>query len=505
MKLLTEQYADKIKGVISCYDRVVIQGTLPGFNYADGMTAFLKSKNIRIFDYPEFAKPLREQVRINAEKIAEKNKIEIQFVRKHNIRKESIIKDVLKNRGDHPGLVHILSAMEACQAYKPWHDKKSGRTYLRYTDGKCLHYYFYFIDKALGLCYLRVPTWCPFRLQFYFNGHSLLASKLVQKSIDFKLLDNAFVDIDNFDQAQTLANNLKVAALHKQLDAYARQFCPIIKDLDLSYHWTIMQAEYATDIVFKHQRHLQMIYENLIRTAVHTVKPENIATFLGRKLHGNYSDDMGNNYNIRLQGSRIKHHMGQASIKMYDKFQQVLRIETTVNNVTFFKHYREVVKRDGTTERKNAQMKKNIYSLYDLQKLLREANHRYLEFISSIDDNSTGAKNLHKISKSVVENGRPYKGFNLFNDDDLFIMRTIARGEFNISGFQSKNLKEKLSSKTTAQITRILKRLRTHGMIKKIGNTYKYYLTKLGRSVIATALKLKELYIIPQLCFDRLV
>jgi hypothetical protein len=74
--------------------------------------------------------------------------------------------------------VHIISAMEACSSYKPWYDKNTGRTFLKPDSGKCLHYYFYFIHPELGLCYLRVPTWCPFRLQFYFNGHNLLASKL---------------------------------------------------------------------------------------------------------------------------------------------------------------------------------------------------------------------------------------------------------------------------------------------------------------------------------------
>jgi hypothetical protein len=60
----------------------------------------------------------------------------------------------------HPGLVHVISAMEACQSYKPWHDKRSGKTFLKPDSGKCLHSYFYFIDQALGLCYLRSTTWC---------------------------------------------------------------------------------------------------------------------------------------------------------------------------------------------------------------------------------------------------------------------------------------------------------------------------------------------------------
>jgi hypothetical protein len=40
----------------------------------------------------------------------------------------------------YPGLVAILSAMEPCSTYKPWHDKGTGKTYLRPDDGKCLHY-----------------------------------------------------------------------------------------------------------------------------------------------------------------------------------------------------------------------------------------------------------------------------------------------------------------------------------------------------------------------------
>ncbi len=497
--LITENSANKIRGVLSCYDRVVIQGSLPGWNYADGMTTFLKAHGIRIFDYAEFAKNLRDEVRENTEKIAKENDIEITFIAKSSERKEDIVKKIIEERGNHPGLVCILSAMESCQAYRPWHDKKSHTTYLRYTDGRCLHYYFYFIDENLGLCYLRVPTWCPFRLQFYFNGHNWLACQLDKQGIEYHQEDNAFLDIADFEKAQQIADSFQVEVLHRILDSYAKQFCPITEKFEKEYHWTIMQAEYATDIVFNSQKDLQEIYENLIYIAIHSVKPEDIATFLGRKLHGNYQDEMGNKLNVRIEGMRIKHSMGPVSIKMYDKFKLVLRIETTVNNPTFFKHYREVVKRDGTCIRKYAHMRKSIYSLFDLQKLLRASNHRYLEFISSFEDKSTGIKALNKVTQRSIEKDRSYKGINFFNSEDLKLLQAIVRGEYNISGFQNKNVKEQIPNKSSGQISRALKRLRVHGLIKKIRNTYKYYLTTLGRKVIATGLKLRELFIIPQL------
>jgi hypothetical protein len=102
---------------------------------------------------------LREDIRKNAEHTAKEHGIKIEFIRKIKaFRKKARIKAILNQRGQHPGLVHVFSAMETCTSYKPWRDKKTGKTFLTHDSGKCLYYYFYFIDKVFGLCYLRVPT-----------------------------------------------------------------------------------------------------------------------------------------------------------------------------------------------------------------------------------------------------------------------------------------------------------------------------------------------------------
>ena len=69
---LTERYDDRISGVLSCYDRIVVTGTLPTVCYAEGMTRFLYARQIRIFDYPEFAMTLRDRVREAAATVATK-------------------------------------------------------------------------------------------------------------------------------------------------------------------------------------------------------------------------------------------------------------------------------------------------------------------------------------------------------------------------------------------------------------------------------------------------
>lgn len=177
--LLTDKYADKIYGIITCYDRMIIQRYIPNWSHADSMTANMKLNGIRIFDYPVFSQPLTEQVWKNAEKIARDNGIEIEFIRKlHAFRKDDRVQKIISETGKTDGLVHIFSAMECCNTYKPWHDKTTGKTFLKFDQRKCLHYYFYFIDRELGLCYLRVPTWPPFRLQFYMNGHNLKVGRV---------------------------------------------------------------------------------------------------------------------------------------------------------------------------------------------------------------------------------------------------------------------------------------------------------------------------------------
>ena len=76
-----ERHAEKIAGVLSCLDRVVITGTLPDICHAEAATRYLYNHQIRIFDYTQFADPLRDQIRNHAEKLATENGLSIEFLR----------------------------------------------------------------------------------------------------------------------------------------------------------------------------------------------------------------------------------------------------------------------------------------------------------------------------------------------------------------------------------------------------------------------------------------
>jgi hypothetical protein len=498
--LLTEKYKEDIFGTISCYDRIIIKGTAGTFGYAGGMTTFFNRNGYKIFDFARIFAPITEQIKMAAEEIAKTNGLEIEYIRKAGaFRKDDKIAEILSKRGEHEGLIHIFSAVEIANTYKPWHDKQTGKTFFKNDQTKCLHYYFYFIDKELGLCFYKVPTIAPFVATIYFNGHNLLETKLKKHNVSYNKKDNAFTFISDFEKAQELSDKIRVEDIHSVLDIFTSRYCPLPSEWFLSWNYTIQQVEYATDMVFKSGEILKPLYENIIKTAMHTVTPDDIANFLGKRFSVLFEGEAGSKYNRRILGTRIKHQMGEVSVKVYDKFGCVLRIEVTSNNVSKLKSFRDVNKRDGTVERKMAPVKKSIYSLFVLTQIFKNATKRYLEFVSAFDDPTDGLKKLNKITEPVAENNRNYRGFNFFSKEDERILLAVADGKFTLKGLTNKELRKFLPEKSSGQISRILKRLRLHGLIKKIGKTYKYYSTSLGKLVITAGLSFKNMALIPAL------
>jgi DNA-binding HxlR family transcriptional regulator len=88
------------------------------------------------------------------------------------------------------------------------------------------------------------------------------------------------------------------------------------------------------------------------------------------------------------------------------------------------------------------------------------------------------------------------KGANFFDPAEKTLLRTLQRGELNIHGWRRADLLRHLKI-TPSAMSHQLARLRTLGRIKKVSHTYRYYLTRLGRSVIAAACSLTRFNIVP--------
>ena len=267
---------------------------------------------------------------------------------------------------------------------------------------------------------------------------------------------------------------------------------------DQAYHWSIRQIEYSTDLMFKSAEILAPLYDTLSRQAILAADAPRVASFLGKKITPVLAQEIGSRLSIRIEGRCIKHCMGAASVKIYDKFSRVLRIEVTSNDISFFKHHRKVEHRDGHSTRELASLKKSIYSIIDLREIMLGCNQRYLAFLDSLDDTSAGQRDLQRLSQPRVPVGseQKVKGLNFFDPAEQRLLKVLQHGEFNIHGWRRADLVA-LVPMTASALSRQLARLKSIGLIKKVAHTYRYYLTRLGRAAIAAACSITCFNIIP--------
>ena len=89
------------------------------------------------------------------------------------------------------------------------------------------------------------------------------------------------------------------------------------------------------------------------------------------------------------------------------------------------------------------------------------------------------------------------RGLRPFDATDRTLLEAVMRGEFAIRGFRNRDLSLVLYGETTdpalrrrhsATITRRLRMLRAHRLIKKVPKTHRYVLTESGRTTLTALL-----------------
>jgi hypothetical protein len=505
--MFEEKYKDCILGSNSYIDRFIITGFLGPISYANGLMGYLSRHNILLKDFKAYSKELAQLLKENAKLVAELEGAHYEYLDSPKIRKEAKVKQIIEQRGDHPGLVAVITTLEVDNSYDVQVDQIENRLTLVSRRRKCLHIYFYAIDEQLGLCYFRVQTFFPFKVQIYFNGREQLARKLDREQIIYEKDNNCINYISDFERAQDLADDIETSKIHSRFDQLAEKYVIILPVLTkywkMSYHWSIRQIEYSKDIIFISQQELETLYFQLIQHSAISALPEDIMSFLGKKISGKQSGHIDTSYKKSYFGYRVKHRSGAISIKMYNKSGNVLRIEITINNVSEIKVNREVTKRNGCIVMQLAPMKKSIHSLNQVIFFSQCVISRYLDFLSKLLNSTKGIKQLRQITERITEKGKNYKGFNPLHTEDSIIFEALVTGGSFIDGFKNKQIRNVLCKQlehgnwSSSKVSRLFKRLTVFGLIHKITKSHKYILTEKGRLLITLCIKFKNMTIIP--------
>jgi hypothetical protein len=497
---LVSRFADQLLGSLRCFDRVIMHGTLIDVAHPGALLVSMQAAGFKPRDLARFAEPITTQVRDHIIGLARRNGIEIEMVTRKNFRQEDRVAEILKTRGTHPGLVHIFAVKEGSMVFDTRHARADGYAQVITRRGACLHYYLYWLDPMLGLVHVRVPTWLPLRLQVYFNGHSWLVNQLQAAGISYQLADNALSQCADWKRAQALADGLDPRQLHDKLKELTQQCCPVSNQFPNGYHWCLTQVEYAQDLLFKDPAKMDQLFDELARQSILSVKADDVARFLGKRLPMGHDTQVTSHFGRRHAGFRLKHSFGPASVKLYNKPGGILRMEMTTYDVSFFKHYRQVVHQDGTKEQCLAAMKKSIYSLRDLAQLMQAGVKRYSQWLAALREHTAGRRDATRLAGPAHDQqGRSYRGFNPFLEQDESVLQTLLRGEHALAGLTARRLRSVLEGWSRGRISRLLKRFRLHGLLRKIGHTYTYHLTALARRIVTAVLDIKNNMMVPEL------
>ena len=505
MERFLKRHEGRIKGIISGFDRLLFRGTLRSINYSKGMEIWLSSRGILMKNFAPYAQQLSQRLKEHARRLAERYERPFIYLESSSQSKEDVARSIMKKQGIEKGLICVLSCVESCRSYTVRKDADAKWIGLLLRERKCLHLYFYYLDPEFGLMHVRLQTWMPFNLQICINGWEYLERRLLRAGIGYEKRDNCFAHIDDLTKAQKIMDRLVERKWAGWLQSWARQVNPLINPktgLSLrGYYWTVMEGEYATDVLFKDAASLKEIYPALIRHAISNFGCEDILRFLGRRTSTRFNGEVKTEVKRREDGVRIKHWLEENWIKMYDKQRSVLRIETTINNARRFKVYRKAV-RNGQRVMAWLPMRKGVVDMRRRVEVSRAANERYLEALSVVGETQPSYKVLDPVGKRIVRDGQPYRPIHPIGPEDSRLLAHIMHGEFLIQGFRNAHLRARLEPSTdkdpviqrkaAARITRKLRLLRAHGLIKKVPRTQYYRLTARGQLVASTSLTFRE-------------
>jgi hypothetical protein len=517
MKNFLRCFADSIHGVLNGFDRIRFRGTQRLIASVRGMKSFMAYHHLLLKEFKPYVTGITAEIRQQVEAGAAVAGMKVEYVNDSKVSKEELAAEIAKRAGRTTGLQAVLSAVEPCRTFFARKDPATGHLELQNRPGKCLHYYHYWRHETLGPCHVRLQTWFPFNVFVCVNGRDMLAGQLDRIGMKYQKRDNCFTWVEDVVQAQNLLTEQVHWNWSEALTGLLTATHPRWSDwpgMDRPYYWSANETEWASDVMFKSAADLSRLMPRFVQLGMTGLGCGDVMRFLGRPVpksgipHGGFEGEVEANYLKRPEGVRLKFRVNQNSAKIYDKQGSNLRAETTVNNPRDMKSYR-TSEGDPGGKKKWQRMKKGVSDLPRRAEISQKSNERCLDALASIATDRTLGELTAAVCRRKTDKKRPARALNPLADQDRRLLMAVGRGEFLINGFRNRDIRGLLfnaapdeaveTKRQSAAVTRLLKLLRDHGVIKKIAKTHRYQVTERGRDLItgiaaahaATPLKLQ--------------
>jgi hypothetical protein len=504
-------HESRIVGKLVAVDRLILKGHLNGWMPKGAFARFLLVQSVLLTAFKSYVAQVTEQVKAHALALAAKAGRTYQYLeRAHTAArgrsKEDLARAIAERDGIQEGLIAVFAAVEPCMSFNVRGNHETHKLEVVRGARKCLHFYFYIMDREFGFMHVRLQSWFPFSIQVYVNGHEWLCRQLERRGVGFKRSDNKILQVDNLELAQSLANSFAERSWVRFLDALARRINPYLWEVIRSgfggYYWVVDQCEVSTDVVFKNRKTLEEVLPELYEAALLHFSPDDVLRFLGRKLHPSLQAEVTTDQKRRAEGRRIKHRVGRNSIKTYDHVN-VFRVETTINQSRDFKtlRYQEV---GGKLVGKWMPMNKGVANLKRFFAVAAASNERYLDalgVVSSKAPKSRSVQALDDLCMPHTSGGHHVPRLQPIGPDDCTVFQAVLHGEHALNGFRNRDLatliypkpasSQEEKRRRSARVSRTIARLRGHALVAKVKGSHLYRITPKGARLMTTAVRVR--------------
>ncbi len=422
----------------------------------------------------------------------------VTYIPTWRIRKEELAHKQQQKEQISSGLIGVWSCLERGSSYRAVYCAKNGFPQLQNYQTRCNHLYFYFDDIEYGFMNIRLQTWFPYHIQICLNGREWLRRGLERQGIDFLAHGNKFLHIADYQKAQQLLEEQLDTRFANLLDDFAKRIFPGMEDIlgpHLSYYWTLWQSEWATDLIFDMPASLNVIMESLLHHAHVTGTSSRVLRYLDRpvtksgKPYARSMDSVVTRVTGFNDGIRLRHWVDKNSVKIYNE-QNVLRVETTINDPGKFKVFRHKQGQDEKEPKQRLPMRKGVMDTPLRASVSQDVNNRFMDDLATLQEKTPIRNLFDELTQHIIKNKHRFRGLDPVGKDRELLLALGDHG-FMITGLTNKMLRKRLqdtsfgSGRTekqlSAKISRHLRLLRIHGIIKKLPNQNKYQVTLKGK------------------------
>jgi hypothetical protein len=393
-------------------------------------------------------------------------------------RKDDVAQKHLARFPGSEGVLFVGRAQEKVPVFRTEkrRNPNTGATYpwLVRSTAMVNQFYFYCVDKDFGPFFLKFSTYFPYNAKLCLNGHEYAKRQLKKKGIAFEALDNGILSCADPKALQAICDGLSAekidALLRKWLAKLPHPFATRDRKAGYRYDVSILQAEFSLTQVLDRPLTGRLFFEEVIRENLDLGRPDQVQLLFNRRV----TQRTPGRFRTRVitEGVVPSLHVDykNSRIKQYLKLFRALRTETTINDTRDF----------GIGRR--------LKNLAALRKIGFEANRRLLGVQKISHDCALGEDTFQKMQRPIETEGQVASGLRYADPRVQALFNAVLLFSLRPHGFSNRELRERLAPllgleqghMTQGRMTYDLRRLRLHGIIRRVPKTHRYRVTRVG-------------------------